>query len=209
MFFSMEDPSGQDRARDLLLEGGVVALPTDTVWGLACLSDRRKSVERVFEIKARPRDASLPLFVARTEQIWDFADPDKFPAELAGRILDRFSPGPLTIVLPVRKGALGEHIVHSDGTAAFRIPDFTALRNLLDKLPAPLAATSLNHHGHSPIRGLRMVCREFESVLDAILVHPSPPLNQRVSTVMGFANGEITVFREGSVTATDLERALS
>jgi L-threonylcarbamoyladenylate synthase len=208
MFISLENDAGREGIRELLLDGAVVGIPTDTVWGLACLAEKLDAVGRIFEIKNRPRDATLPLFVPEPESVWDYSDRAACSEKHVSRILDKFTPGPLTLVLPVREGALGRHLLHTDGTAAFRIPDFPALRELLESLPGPLAATSLNRHRHEPLRGLRMVSRLYEPLLDAIAVHPAAPLNQRVSTVMGFHEGTPTVYREGAISTSRLQAAL-
>lgn len=125
--------------------GAVIALPTDTVYGLAARLDRPAAVAALFALKGRPAGLALPVLVADVAQARSLTD--AWP-EGADRLAARLWPGPLTLVVPA-PAALGR-LVGGDGTSVgVRCPD-QALVRLLCAISGPLAVTSANRHGRPP-----------------------------------------------------------
>jgi len=140
------DPAELAAASAHLAAGGVVALPTDTVPGLACLASSPAGVRAIFALKGRDEGKPLILFVETLDGV----------ARLAGglaprlrRLLERSWPGPLTAVLPLQ--GTWPPGVGRDGTAGYRIPDHPAVRALLAAAGQPLATTSANLAGQPPL----------------------------------------------------------
>ncbi|MEW6155089.1 MAG: L-threonylcarbamoyladenylate synthase [Actinomycetota bacterium] len=132
-------------AARVLAGGGLVALPTDTVYGLACDPFRPGAAARVFAAKGRPRGVPLPVLVASVEQADEVGGPFSAVTE---RLVARFWPGPLTVVVSRRPGVAAD-LGDEGGTIGLRLPDHVLVRALCAEA-GPLATTSANRHGQPP-----------------------------------------------------------
>jgi L-threonylcarbamoyladenylate synthase len=133
-----------DAAAAALRDGGVVVVPTDTVYGLAALPADGEAMARLFALKGRSAAVPVAVLCASADQALGLAD----PAALTGavrRIADRLWPGPLTLVLPRRPG-LGYHLGEPGTTIGVRCPDHPLVRAVAREV-GPLATTSANRHG--------------------------------------------------------------
>ena len=135
------EPASVTRAAELLRAGFVVALPTETVYGLAARADDASAVRRIFEAKGRPSTNPLIVHVADVaaarELVTDFP-----PA--AERLAAAFWPGPLTLVMPRRAGLVADEVTAGGDTVAVRVPASSAARAVLEATRLPLAAPSAN-----------------------------------------------------------------
>ncbi len=153
------------RAAAILRDGGVVAFPTETVYGLGADALRPDSVARIFEIKGRPRFDPLIVHVAQREAAEELAA--DFPS-LARRLAGRFWPGPLTMVLPRRE--IVPDITTSDlPTVALRVPDHPMALELIRQAGRPLAAPSANPFGQISPTTAEHVRSQLGPKVDAIL----------------------------------------
>jgi L-threonylcarbamoyladenylate synthase len=142
------DPVELERAAEMLAAGMVVAIPTDTVYGLAVDPSQPGGIARIFGLKRRPSEMALPVLVAGWDQVEAVAGSLE-PA--AQELADRFWPGPLTLVVP-RAPGFGADLggpPEADRTVGVRWPDHTAVRALC-AVVGPLAVTSANRHGKPP-----------------------------------------------------------
>jgi tRNA threonylcarbamoyl adenosine modification protein (Sua5/YciO/YrdC/YwlC family) len=149
------DPRAAELAAGALSGGSVVAVPTDTVYGLAADPTLPEAVARLFALKHRPAEVALPLLVGGRDQVAEVAG-DLDPT--AQRLAERFWPGPLTLVLPRRDGFdtdLGGP-PSARRTVGVRVPDDPFLLALCGRL-GPLAVTSANRHGSPPAVTARQV----------------------------------------------------
>jgi L-threonylcarbamoyladenylate synthase len=138
------DATGLARAAEILRSGGLVALPTETVYGLAGRADSETAVAAIYRAKGRPDFNPLIVHVAALEQAERLAVFD----DRARLLADRFWPGPLTLVLPLRKGAsIAPAVTAGLATIALRMPAHPLLRAVLASLGLPLAAPSANRSG--------------------------------------------------------------
>jgi L-threonylcarbamoyladenylate synthase len=150
---------GRREALAALAAGRVVALPTDTVYGLAARLDRPGAVAEIFELKGRPDGLALPVLVGRWRQVRQVAA--TWPRD-ASLVAARFWPGPLTVVVPARPevGAL----VGGDGrTVGLRRPRHHLVESLC-KSAGPLAVTSANLHGSPPCTDAESVAATFPGI---------------------------------------------
>jgi len=131
------------QARDLIHQSDVIAVATETVYGLAASIDRPEAIEKIFSLKGRPKDNPLIIHVAKVADLLPFLKyiPDDF-----SKVANAFWPGPLTIVLPVFEEKISPHIRANLPTCAFRIPSLPLTRELLT-VTGPLVMPSANISG--------------------------------------------------------------
>ena len=188
-----------DRAADVLGSGGVVVVPTDTVYGLAVLAERAGATSRLFALKRRPPEVALPLLVADVDQARALAD-DDLP-DVARHLMKRFWPGGLTVVVPRRPG-LGLDLGGTDhDTVGVRLPAHPVPVALAARL-GPLAVTSANLHG-------RRTPETAAEVVDELGDEPGLVLDGgrcagAASTVVSCLGGEVRLLREGTVPFADI-----
>ncbi|MEZ5681046.1 MAG: L-threonylcarbamoyladenylate synthase [Erythrobacter sp.] len=164
----LADAEGIARAAQILRDGGLVAVPTETVYGLAARADSDAAVSRIYEAKGRPSFNPLIVHVHSIAQAERLAEVD----DIARELMETHWPGPLTLVLPRRKeAALTAAVTAGLGTVALRMPDHPTMRSLLDGLDAPLAAPSANRSGFiSPTQAahvLASLAGRIDAVIDA------------------------------------------
>ena len=160
------DERGIARATALLREGGLVALPTETVYGLAARADDAAAVARIYEAKGRPSFNPLIVHVSSLEAAKRLAE---FSPE-AERLAQEYWPGPLTLVLPRRKDAkLAEAVTAGLGTVALRIPNHTIVRDILSSFDFPLAAPSANRSGFISPTSAAHVLASLDGRINAVI----------------------------------------
>ncbi|MDR0991828.1 MAG: threonylcarbamoyl-AMP synthase [Ruminococcus sp.] len=193
------DENGLAEAAEIIKSGGIVAMPTETVYGLAANALDPKAVENVFLAKGRPADNPLIVHLSDISQVADFAaDVPK----LAYRLFERFSPGPLTIVLK-KKSVIPDITSGGLDTVGIRIPGDKNCRRLIELSGVPIAAPSANISGKpSPTTAAHVyddLCGEISLILDGGACSVGIE-----STVVSFEEGKIRILRPGFVTAEDL-----
>lgn len=197
-------PEGIGRAAALLREGGLVAFPTETVYGLGGDARSDMAVARIFEAKGRPRFnpliAHLPdVAAARAVAVFD---------DRAERLASAFWPGPLTLVLPLRVGAgVSPLVTAGRDTVAVRVPAHPVAQALLAAFGGPLAAPSANPSGRvSPTRPDH-VLDGLGGRIDAVLDGGACAVGVE-STIVGLAGGVVRLLRPGGIPAEALEACL-
>jgi len=195
-------PSAQvvRRAVEALRRDEVVALPTDTVYGIAALPDRHGATERLFALKGRTAAFPLAVLCADVEQALSLADPVTPDVR---RIAERLWPGPLTLVLPRRAG-LGYHLGEPARTIGVRCPDHDLVRELA-RVVGPIAATSANRHGQPTPTTAAGVAEVFGD--EVALVLDGGPRPAAASTVVDASGPSWQILRPGPVGADDLMAA--
>lgn len=187
----------------ILRRGGVVAYPTDTVYGLGACPDIPAAVERVFEVKGRPNTMALPLLLANISQIKDVAVdvPDS-----AWRLARRFLPGGLTLVL--YKSARVPGIVTGGGrTVAVRVPAHPVPVALIEGLGAPIIGTSANVSGRPGALTADEVCARLGDRVDLIIDGGRSPGGVE-STVVDLTAEPPVVLRRGAIPAAELRKVV-
>jgi len=193
-----------DRAVDVLRGGGVVAVPTETVYGLAAIATDADAVERIFAAKGRPTTNPLIVHVADVAMARSLAA--SWPA-VADRVATAFWPGPVTVVVP-RGPRIPDVVTAGGSTVALRCPAHRLTRLVIEKLNAPLAAPSAN-------RSLAVSPTTAAHVLDGLgnridLILDGGPCARGIeSTVVDCTADPPLVLRPGPVSIAQLEQALS
>jgi L-threonylcarbamoyladenylate synthase len=186
-------------AIEAMRHGGVVALPTDTVYGLCAVATNSTAVRRLYEIKQRPLHQPLPIFVGSIEQARIVAE----VSPLAERLMQRFWPGALTIVLP-KKPSYRTLAAAGSETIGVRQPADVVLCEIALQL-GPITSTSANISGQPECRTADDVRAQLGDAVDAIVESPLPAAGAPSTVVDATGDGVLRVLREGEVTAAMLQ----
>ena len=195
------DPSAFDAAVDALRNGLVVAIPTDTVYGVAVDLFADGAIDRLFAAKERPKDVQVPVLVGAPEDASALVE--AAVDVVARRWMERFWPGALTIVLPRAASARHVDLGGDPTTIGLRCPDHRLVRELC-RTVGPLATTSANRHRQP-------TPPDAEGVADALgdavaLVLDGGVCEGAPSTVVSVLGDEITLLREGRIPFDDVIR---
>ena len=175
--------------------GGLVVIPTDTVYGLACRQDSEECVHELSTLKRRPAEQPIALVAASAEALLELVP------ELPGEILRSALPAALTLVVPNPKGRLPWLAGAGSATIGVRVPDVTGVAAEMLERVRVVAATSANLHGGVDPRQLADVPPEIlESVAAAL---DGGELTGRASTVVDLTGAEPRILREGAVPAAE------
>jgi len=194
-----------EEAAALLRQGGVVAFPTETVYGLGADATSTEAVERIYTAKGRPSDNPLIVHVAQIADVEALATEI---GELERRLMARFWPGPLTVVLPVRTGAVSPRVTAGLDTVAVRMPDHPLALRLIAATGRPLAAPSANRSGRPSPTTAQHVLEDLDGRIAGVL-GAGPAGIGLESTVIRVdkISGRIHVLRPGGVIAAELRAA--
>jgi L-threonylcarbamoyladenylate synthase len=185
----------------ILKKGGVIAFPTDTVYGLGADAFNSTAVERIYEIKDRSKSHRFPLLVADVKQLAALAEP--IP-ELAWFLAAQFWPGGITLVLS-KRDSLPAHLA-SGSTIAVRIPNHPTSLTLLELLAKPLIGTSANISGQPPALTADEVRQQLAGRIDLIIDGGRCPGGKQ-STVLDITREPPVVLRQGIVPSHEIDRA--
>jgi len=203
-----------ERAAPLLKDGGLVAFPTETVYGLGADARNSAAVRRIYATKGRPPSNPLIVHVHSVEQIFEYADISRsFDPAIVVKRLDRLSqfwPGPLSVIVP-RGTNIAEEVSAGGTSVAFRIPSHPIARELLKLCNAPIAAPSANRSEYvSPTTVLHVVSdieRHLNTTTDGIIDGGPCPIGIE-STVISLLDEQPRLLRPGSITREQLSQAL-
>jgi L-threonylcarbamoyladenylate synthase len=187
-----------------LQNGGLVAFPTDTLYGLAAVASQERAVERLLEAKERPRDRPLPILVASAVDV-DGVATEVSPA--ARRLMEAFWPGGLTLVLR-RHPRFHSLALAAGDTVAVRVPAHPVALELLRRVGEPLTGTSANLSGRPGPRTAGDVRHQLGDRVD-LIVDGGPCPGGVESTVVDCTVDPPRVLREGAVSAERVAAVLS
>lgn len=190
------------KAKSILLDGGILIYPTETVYGIGCLINFPNSIAKLYQIKNRDRAKPTAVLVKSKDFAKKFIDFNP----TAERLADAFWPGPLTICLPPSKNVPKE-ILGADKTLGVRVPALKWLSRLLNSLDQPLLAPSANLQGSKPPSKRGEIDKNLAKLVDYVV--NIEPGGQRPSTVVSFSDKmRYKVIREGSISTKKLSQVL-
>lgn len=180
-----------------LRRGGVIALPTETIYGLACDPRNAKAVAQIFKIKGRSEKKPLQLIAGSREQVTRLA----MLTGAANKIATRYWPGPLTLLLPLRPGQKLPARVSPGRVIGIRVSSSAFTKKLALAFGSPIAATSANQTGKEPARSGRGVMRAFATGLqpDLLLDVGALPRRKPSTVARVHDDGRIEVLRAGGI----------
>lgn len=188
-------------AIDILKRGGLVAFPTDTVYGLGASMGSDAALERVYQIKQRPRNQALPLLLADAPDLVKVVHP---VSELAWRLVEYLWPGALTLVLP--KAATVPKLVSTTRSVAVRLPNHPVPRALARGLGLPITGTSANLSGlPSPVTAQEVASQLADGV--DLIIDGGPCWAGVESTIIDLSGSEPLLLRQGAIKLSDIEKA--
>lgn len=180
------------KAAFLLKQGETVAIPTETVYGLAANALNPLAAAKIFEVKQRPFFDPLIVHIKGKEELTRYAE--GIP-EIAYRLADKFWPGPLTLVLP-KKDVIPDIVTAGLSTAGFRVPAHPLTKELLSAIDFPLAAPSANPFGYISPTTARHVADQLADKIPYIL-DGGPCAVGLESTILGFEGEKVIMYRVG------------
>ncbi len=180
------------KAALVLKKGGLVAFPTETVYGLGANLLDKKAVERVYKIKNRPRNKPLTVHVADTASVKKITG--KIPLR-AAKLIEKYWPGPLTVILRDRRGK----------KTGFRMPDNKIALDLIRKAGVPVVAPSANISGNKPPRDAKEVLRDLDGKIDLVIDGGKTAIGIE-STVVDMTGRTPRILREGAISKAEIEQ---
>lgn len=191
------------RAGAILNAGGLVAIPTETVYGLAANALREEAVRGIFAAKGRPGDNPLIVHISAVSQMYELA---QHVPEEAVRLAEAFWPGPLTIILP-KRACVPDITSGGLKTVALRLPDHKVARAVIEAAGVPLAAPSANLSGRPSPTAFSHVQQDLTGRVDALIDGGDCPVGVE-STVVSLCGGKPALLRPGGVTLQALRDVL-
>ena len=201
---SPANPSPGDVAKtiDILKKGGVIAMPTDTVYCLAASLEHPEAIARIFDIKGRATTKALPVLVADVIQMRQVAEMNP----LAEVLVRRFMPGGLTLILP-KKPIVPDIVTGGKPSVAVRIPGHTLALYIIKAAGTPLTGTSANLSGAGSVCEASDVRRQLGNKVDLVL-DSGRCLGGIESTIVDLTASQPNIVREGAVPRAELENYL-
>ena len=180
----------------ILIAGGLLAFPTDTVFGLGCMMDE-EAMAKIYEIKGRSFTKPLPMMCESLEMIEAYAKTD----ETSRKIVSRLTPGALTIIFS-KKEEVPAYVTNGFETIGIRIPDDPFILDLIRTIGKPLMVTSANLSGEASLRCWKDVYDRFKGKIEGIVCEDA--LADCASTIIDVTGKEPQVLREGIISIEEI-----
>lgn len=185
---------------EIIKNGGIVVFPTETVYGIGTNGLDKEAVERLYKIKERPLNKPISLLVSDYEMIEKVA---KDISEIEYKIMKKFFPGPLTIILN-KKDIVPDIVTSGGSTVGIRMPEEEITRKLIEYAGVPIAAPSANISGKPSGIDLQEIIKEFGDKVDYYIDGGKSKIGIG-STIVKVENNTIKILREGSISKKEIE----
>lgn len=185
---------------DVIQKGGIVAFPTETVYGVGIHFDDEEALERLMEAKNRDYSKAITLMVADKRDISQYA----YISPQAQKMIDQFMPGMITLIFK-KKESVRDSMTNGKSTIGIRIPDSEFVLSLLKKV-GPMLVTSANLSQHSNTTSTQEVLNQLDGRID--LVVDGKTSDNIASTVVDVSQDEIKILRVGKITKEQIEEAI-
>ena len=185
---------------NILMTGGILAFPTDTVFGLACAMDQ-DAIRKVYKAKGRDFRKPLPVMCDGPEMIRRIA----IVSDKAERIMERFMPGALTMVFPKRE-EVDDVFTQGMDTIGIRVPDDPWILELIRELDTPIMVTSANISGNGSLLKWEDVYACMHGKIDGIVTEDAR--GEQASTIIDVTSDEVRVLREGPISIEEIKEAI-
>ena len=199
MMFSLD--KSKNIITKLLSNGGVLVLPTDTIYSLSCLITMNKSLKRILEIKGRDISKGIPVLIPHKDYFHKYAENINSACEL---LIDTFMPGGLTIIVK-KKPFVSNIISGNSDNIAIRIPDDTNLINIMNTIKSGITGTSANISGKKHSLLEENLVKDLGGKVDMIVFGDYKNKPNNPSTILDMTKNKINVIREGKITINDIK----
>ena len=196
----MLEKSQYKKASKILQNGGLIAFPTETVYGLGVIFDNEQSYERLINVKRRPPEKPFTLMCGSLDDIKKYA----YVNELAQKLIDAFMPGQFTIILKAKEN-LPHWVVSREGNVGIRISDDKFVQNLIIETGKPLLVPSANRSGENPCHTSNEVKDSLGNDLDAIIKGES--VSNIPSTIV-FVDDSVHIIRLGEISESEIKNVI-
>jgi L-threonylcarbamoyladenylate synthase len=186
------------RSSEILKSSGIIAYPTESFYALGVLAMDENAINKLFALKQRPADKPLPIIIGDMDALASIVK--HVPAQ-AEKLIERFWPGPLTLIFDARD-SVPSLLTGGRGKVAVRIPGESIALHLARMLKLPVTSTSANPSGEPPARGAASVVNYFKVSIDLVIDGGEAP-GGRPSTIVDVTVTPPKVLREGSVRVTE------
>lgn len=190
-----------DKAAEILKRGGVIAFPTETVFGLGVVYDNKEAYDALVSVKRRPPEKPFTLMLADPEEVEKYAELTK----ISRALVKAFMPGQFTMITKAKEG-IPSWCVSVEGNIGIRIADYPLIRDLIRKTGKPLLVPSANKSGEEPATSAKEVEMVFKNEIEAVIEGHS--ISNTPSTVVLVKDTYTHVFREGVVTMDEIKKVI-
>ncbi len=184
-----------ERAVKIVNQGGIIIFPTDTAFGIGCRIDNEKTIERLFAIRKRPASQAMPVLVSNLEMAQEYLEP--VPGEVKEKLIDKYWPGALTIVLSCKKEKVPDFVRGGRDTLGVRMPNHPLVLELIKKVGVPILGPSANFSGEKTPYHLQDLDEELVKKVDFVV--PGECSLKQASTVIDCSVEPWRVVREGAL----------
>ncbi|WP_394390635.1 L-threonylcarbamoyladenylate synthase [Shewanella woodyi] len=174
--------------KQVIESGGVVAYPTEAVYGLGCDPDNDAAITKLLAIKKRPWEKGLILVASDYQQLLPYIDDSQLTEEQRERVFSKW-PGPFTFIVPIKPG-ISNLLCGSFNSLAVRVSAHPTIQAICQQLGKPLVSTSANHSGEEPAMSHEEILAKFEGEIDA-LVAGSLGEQRKPSTIIDAISGKV------------------
>ena len=191
------------KAAELIKQGKIVVFPTETVYGIGANGLNPQSVKKLYEVKQRPLNKPITLLVSNMEMVELVA---KDISDIEYKIMEKFFPGPLTIILK-KKDVVPDIVTSGQDTVGVRMPRGEVARKLVELAGTPIAAPSANITGEPSGTNLKEIEKHFKEKVDFYIDGGESELGL-ASTIVQVVNGKPQILRQGSITLEEIEKEI-
>lgn len=178
-------------ASETLKNGGLIAFPTETVFGFGVIYDNKSAYDRLIKVKRRPPEKPFTLMCADVEDIYKYAEVN----DIAKKLINAYMPGQFTIILKAKPG-LPNHVVSKEGNVGIRIPDDDNVRNMIRLVGKPLLVPSANRSGEAPLIKSEDVKKIFQNEIDGVVIGES---YSKLPSTIALVDDDAHIIREGII----------
>lgn len=189
-----------DILADILINDGVISVPTDTVYGVCARINSKDAYDKLVMVKNRPSNKAFPLMCLDINQVKEIAYVD----ERIEKIINNFMPGPLTVILK-KKDNLDGYVTNGNDTVAIRLATSKELEELIRLVGCPLFMTSANQSGEEPcinIDDIEKCCPLVDAILEGDIKY------NKSSTILDCTKDELLILREGPISLNEINNML-
>lgn len=194
-----------DQAVSILQHGGIIAFPTETVYGLGAVATHEEAIQKVFVAKNRPQDNPLICHFYSVDQIAEYVTHIPLPVKI---LFQNFSPGPLSILLDLPKNSPLLKATSGQPRVVCRIPSHPYALELLQKIQIPLAAPSANTSGKMSGTDIDMIEKDLGSAIDGVIDGGVCSIGLESIIIDGRSEDRITILRPGSIGLEEIKKVL-
>ena len=188
---------------DVLIAGGIIGYPTETIYGIGCSAFDAEAVERIYRLKGRDRQKTMILIAGDIVQVSELVKSIPVSAE---KLIDSFWPGPLTLIFEA-SSRLHEFAFGKSKTIAVRIPDCTICLELIRETGFPLVSTSANISGQDAAVAAQQVAEAFGDQLD-VIIDGGPSPERAPSTLVDITRTPARIVRRGAISDLEINTVL-